>query len=105
MIRMIHPIDEKRSQLEDLCRQAGVLRLDAFGSVVRGDFDPSSSDLDFIVEFGELPPVAYARAWFALKEGLEDLFKRPVDLITPSSLSNPYFRRRVEAERLTVYAS
>ena len=51
-----------------------------------------------------MPPAAYAKAYFALKEGLESLFGRPVDLVTGSSLANPYFRERILAERQSVYA-
>ena len=98
-------LDQKRNEVADLCRRSGARRLDAFGSVTRADFDPLRSDLDFLVEFDSTPPVAYAQAFFELKEGLEALFGRPVDLLTPSSLTNPYLRRRVIAERQTVYAS
>jgi uncharacterized protein len=63
------------------------------------------SNLDFLVEFGDVPPAAYAQAFFNLKAGLEALFKRPVDLLTPSSLANPFLRRRVAAECHTLYAS
>lgn len=98
-------LDQKRKEVTDLCRRSGARRLDAFGSVVRADFDPLRSDLDFLVEFDNAPPAAYAQAYFALKEGLEVLFGRPVDLVTESSLANPYFRHRVTNERQTVYAS
>ena len=98
-------LDQKRNEVADLCRRSGARRLDVFGSAVRADFDPQHSDLDFLVEFDDAPPAAYAQAFFALKEGLEALFNRPVDLLTPSNLTNPFFRRRVAAERRTVYAS
>jgi predicted nucleotidyltransferase len=98
-------LDQKRSEVADLCRRSGARRLDVFGSAVRADFDPQHSDLDFLVEFDNTPPAVYAQAFFALKEGLEALFNRPVDLMTQSSLVNPYFRRRVTAELQTVYAS
>lgn len=98
-------LHQKRNEVADLCRRLGARRLDAFGSVTRADFDPLHSDLDFLVEFENTPPAAYARAYFELKEGLEALFGRPVDLLTPSSLTNPYFHRRVSAERQQVYAS
>lgn len=97
-------IDQHRDEVAALCRRAGARRLDAFGSAVRADFDPRTSDLDFLVEFDDLPPAAYAKAYFALKDGLESLFGRPVDLVTGSSLANPYFRERILAERRTVYA-
>ena len=51
-----------------------------------------------------MPPAAYAEAYFTLKEGLESLFGRPVDLVTNSGLANPFFRERIVAERRTVYA-
>lgn len=101
---MTNLIEQYRDQVAALCRRTGALRLDVFGSAVRSDFDPATSDLDFLVEFDDLPPVKYADAYFALKESLEALFGRPVDLITEASLENPYFRERVQAERQPLYA-
>ena len=101
---MTNLIEQYRDQVIALCRRTGARRLDVFGSAVRSDFDPATSDLDFLVEFDDLPPVKYADAYFALQESLEALFGRPVDLITEASLENPYFRERVQAERQPVYA-
>ena len=101
---MIDLIDQKRNEVAALCQRSGARQLDAFGSAVRGDFDPGTSDLDFLVEFDDVPPAAYAEAYFTLKEGLESLFGRSVDLVTSSGLANPFFRARVNAERRTVYA-
>lgn len=95
--------DPHPSELADLCRRYGVRRLDLFGSAATGAFDPSRSDVDFLVEFDEDPTRLFDR-YFGLKESLEALFGRPVDLVTESSLVNPYFRARVEAERRPVYA-
>jgi len=97
-------IEQYHNEVAALCRRAGVRRLDAFGSVVRADFNPATSDLDFLVELDDMPPADYAQAYFSLKEGLEILFGLPVDLVTGSSLSNPYFRDRIAAERQNVYA-
>lgn len=93
-----------RDQLASLCRATGARRLDLLGSAARGEFDPASSDLDFLVEFDEVPPARYAQAYFSLKEGLERLFGRPVDLVTDGSLANPYFRERIASEGQNVYA-
>jgi predicted nucleotidyltransferase len=101
---MSNPLDQHRSQLADLCRAANVTRLDLFGSAARGEFDATRSDLDFLVEFEDLPPVALARSYLALKEQLEGLFGCPVDLLTTTGLENPYLRRRIQEERLAVYA-
>lgn len=98
-------IETSRTQLAHLCREHHVRRLEVFGSAARTDFDPESSDLDFLVEFEPMAPVAYAQAYFSLKEALEALFNRPVDLITPASLSNPYFRASLTATSERVYAA
>ena len=98
-------IFEHREQVADLCRRAHARRLDVFGSAVRDDFSESASDLDFLVEFEPAPPKAYAESYFNLKEGLEKLFHRPVDLVTTSALLNPYLKARIESERQVVYAA
>jgi predicted nucleotidyltransferase len=87
-----------------LCRRTGARRLRLFGSALREDFEPESSDLDFLVDFDPVVPSQYADSYFALKEGLEKLFGRPVDLVSAGSIENPYFRERIEAESQIVYA-
>ena len=89
--------------LGDLCRRFHVRRLGLFGSAATGGFDPERSDLDLIVEFEPMPPGAYADAYFSLREQLQILFGRAVDLLTETALANPYLRRRIEAERQTLF--
>ncbi|HYE33825.1 nucleotidyltransferase family protein [Methylocaldum sp.] len=101
---MANLINQHRNEVAALCRRTRAKRLDVFGSVLRADFDAAASDIDFLVEFDEVPPAQYAEAYFLLKEGLEALFGRPVDLVTDKSLANPYFRNRIAAERRTIYA-
>ena len=101
---MTNVIERHREEVADLCRRVGALRLDVFGSAARPDFDAAASDLDFLVEFDDLPPGKYADAYFTLKESLEALFRRPVDLVTGAGLENPYFRDRVLSERKLIYA-
>jgi predicted nucleotidyltransferase len=98
-------LSQNQAAVADLCRATGARRLAVFGSAVRDDFDPECSDFDFLVEFDDVAPAAYAQAFFGLKTGLEALFHRPVDLVTPSNLANPFFRRRIAAESETLYAS
>lgn len=95
-------IESRRSQIAAICARLGVRRLELFGSGARGG---SPRDLDFLVDLGDRPPGEYASAYFALREQLESMFSLPVDLITPSSLANPYFRERVEQEKTLLYAA
>ena len=93
---MIAELTELRNEVVELCLRFGVRRLDVFGSATSGDFDPARSDIDFLVELE--PPVGSSRfeAFFGLKEALEALFGRTVDLVDPSALDNPYFAAMVE---------
>jgi hypothetical protein len=102
---MIADIALHREELRELCRRFHVRRLDVFGSAARGDFDPARSDLDFLVEFQSLQPGAYVDAFFGLKEGLEQLFGRTVDLVSAASIRNRYFRQSVERTKALLYAA
>jgi uncharacterized protein len=90
------------THIEALCRRYHVKRLDLFGS---DEFDPATSDLDFLVEFEDMAPAAYAQAYFGLLQGLEQLFSRAVDLVTAPSLSNPYFKQRIDETKAALYAA
>ena len=94
--------ENRRSEIEDLCRELGVHKLELFGSAVYSD---SPHDLDFLVDLGDRPPIEYSRAYFTLLERLQALFSQPVDLVTPAGLGNPYFRERVEREKTLLYAA
>jgi len=98
-------VDLHIEQLQILCRRFHVTRLELYGSAVEGRFDPHRSDLDFLVEFEDLEPVAYADAYFGLLEALQALFGRPVDLTVASAVTNPYFLRRIANSRVTLYAA
>jgi len=43
--------------------------------------------------------------YFDLKEGLERIFGRFVDVVTEESIKNPYSRAGVERSRKNVYAA
>jgi uncharacterized protein len=98
-------IEEKRDQIRLLCQHFQVKRLDLFGSAARGDFQIDISDLDFVVSFSVQEPSEYTRCYFGLARGLEDLFQRPIDLVTETSIRNPYFRQSVDEYRQLIYAN
>ena len=98
-------LEQRRVELETVCRRYGVRRLELFGSTATGQDRPGESDLDFLVEFGPLPPGGYADAYFGLLESLEELFGRTVDLVVPSAIRNPYFLKAIEETRTLLYAA
>jgi predicted nucleotidyltransferase len=96
-------IEEHRADIDVLCRQYGVLRLDIFGSAATGEFNAATSDLDFIATFADTETPGYARRYLAFAEALEALFNRPVDVLIEGSIRNPYFRASVAATRQQVF--
>lgn len=102
---MVPLVESRKAELAALCRQFGVERLEVFGSAATGDYAPPRSDLDFLVEFGEGGPVRALDAYFGLKEALEALFGRPVELVIPAAVRNPYVWAEMERSRELVYAA
>ncbi len=102
---MINEIESHLGELRALCRRFHVRRLDLFGSAARGDFNPEHSDVDFIVEFERDTPLHPFDAYFGLKEELEALFGRKVDLVELSAVRNPYLKASIEQSRENLYAA
>jgi uncharacterized protein len=101
----MHPIIEtRRNELADLCRRLGVRRLELFGSAARDDFDEAKSDIDLLVDFGDHPGSRGLGAYFDLKDALEALFARPVDLVEIGSVRNPYVKASIDRDRQVIYA-
>ena len=98
-------IEARRDEIAQLCRRFHVRRMDLFGSAIQANFDPSTSDVDLLVEFEPDRPLKALHQYFGLKEALEALLERPVDLVVASAVKNPYIRRSIEESRETLYAA
>lgn len=81
----------------DTIRGFGVHTLALFGSVAR-DEATETSDLDFLVEF---EGAATFDRYMDLKIFLEDLFEKPIDLVTKRSLK-PQIRQTILEESIDV---
>ena len=102
---MVGIVESKREELGRLCARYHVGRLELFGSAAAGRFDPGRSDLDFLVEFRDVPPGQHADCYFGLLEALESLFGRRIDLVETKAIDNPYFLAAIGAEREVLYAA
>ena len=102
---MIPLIADHTEAIADLCRKHQVQRLDLFGSAASGDFDPESSDLDFLVTFLPEAKATYVGVYHRLYTDLCELFDQPVDLVIQTDFRNPYFREALEESRTPVYVS
>ena len=88
-------VQDNIEALRELAVKHRVERLDLFGSAAREDFDPETSDLDFLVTFEPMPPVEHANSFFCLLEDLERLFARRIDLLESEPIENPYIRESI----------
>ena len=101
---MVRQIEVNRERIIALCRRYGVQHLELFGSATGIEFDPESSDMDFLVEFEPSTPCEHADCYFGLLQALEDLFGRQVDLVERRAISNPYFLAGIGKSRQMIYA-
>ncbi|MGQ0529848.1 MAG: nucleotidyltransferase family protein [Panacagrimonas sp.] len=101
----MHPlIETHRRAIADLCLRYGVRRLELFGSILRQDFDTARSDVDVLVEYRPEGTRSFAD-FLDLKEALEQLFGRPVDLVEPHTIRNRRLRHYIELEKSLIYAA
>lgn len=98
-------ISSKLAQLNQLCQHYRVTRMELFGSATNETFDSELSDLDFLVQFSSMPPAQYADCFFGLREALENLFERSIDLVELTAIDNPYFLEAIAPQRITIYAA
>lgn len=96
-------LDEHGPSVTALCQRLRVKRLDLFGSATTGGFGPES-DVDVLVEFDRQIGNLFER-YFELKESLEAMVGRPVDVVVADAIRNPYFRASVQQTRRTLYAA
>jgi len=95
-------IEANRYRLNELCKKHKVQELYLFGSATNDKFH-DLSDIDFLIQFGPVNLLEYFDNYMDLKEELEQLFSRPVDLIENTAIRNPVFRQIVDREKQLIY--
>jgi predicted nucleotidyltransferase len=101
----MHPLIEKNLvAIEDLCRRHGVRRLEVFGSILRDDFNDDRSDVDVLVEFGQQAAASFSN-FLDLKDSLEGVFGRSVDLVELQAIRNKRLRYYIEKSKTPVYVA
>jgi uncharacterized protein len=96
-------IKNYENKIKEICNRLHIKRLALFGSATTDEFGPKS-DVDVIVEFDMQENNNLFNTYFALKEELESIFHRPVDIVVERSVTNPYLKQAIESTRKTVYA-
>jgi predicted nucleotidyltransferase len=98
-------ITEKLPEIIELCRTHHVRRFSVFGSAVRDDFNPATSDVDVRVEFEHYDKIPnYVTNLHDLHDSLTDMLGRKVDLLS-GAIQNPYLRAEIDSTKVTLYAA
>lgn len=103
-MRNVDRLQKYQAGIIRLCKAHKVKSLYAFGSVLSDNFN-AESDIDLIVDFANMEVEDYADNYFDFKFSLQELFKRPIDLLEEKAIRNPYFRESVNQKRQLVYGS
>lgn len=101
---MIHPLFQNQiPAVTQLMRQYRVKNAFVFGSVVTNRFN-DKSDVDFLINFEEnLDPLEKGELMWNLRYALQDILHREIDLLTESSLKNPYFIEELNEKKILIY--
>jgi hypothetical protein len=94
---------KKLSDFNAVCQIHKVKYLYAFGSSVTDRFDYDKSDIDLLVEIDDADPVERGEKLISLWDTFESFFHRKVDLLTDSSIRNPYLRKNIDSTKILIY--
>ena len=95
-------IENIKPEIIRVCRNMPVKRLGLFGSALSQNFSPKS-DIDVLVIFDSGENIDLFDKYFELKEQLEKIFKRDVDLVIDKQFKNPILRESIDRTRMVIY--
>ncbi len=95
-------VERNIDNINALCKQHKVDELFIFGSILTQSYN-DTSDVDFLVQFGNINILDYFDNYMDFKEKLEGVLGRPVDLVENQAIRNPIFRKVLDREKRLVY--
>ena len=95
-------VDKNMEDLKMLCTMYNVEKMYLFGSALNSNFN-KKSDIDLLVKFKSFDLSKYFDNYMDLKERLEKLFGREVDLVEEQSLRNPILINSINKSKELIY--
>ncbi len=92
------------NEIKALCLAHKVKELYVFGSAISEKFN-DESDVDLLVEFGDIMIEEYAVNYFDFIEKMETLLGREIDLVTAKYLRNRFFIQELEETKQILFAA
>ena len=96
-------ISDRINDFNVVCKAHNVRYIYAFGSSITKKFDKANSDIDLLVDIDDPDPVERGEKLISLWDAFENFFKRKVDLLTESSIHNPYLRKSIDSTKILIY--
>lgn len=97
------PIDIPSDRVAAFCDRWGVAEFAVFGSVLRDDFAPTS-DVDVLLTFRGGVHHGIDE-YISMRDELETMFGRRVDIVNRRSIRNPYLKHQVLTTRRIIHAA
>ncbi|WP_194973966.1 nucleotidyltransferase family protein [Aquiflexum lacus] len=94
--------EKKLERIKQLCIEYKVKNFSVIGSVLTDNFS-ANSDIDFVVDFDENDPIKYTDLYFQLKDKLENILKREIDLIEERGIKNSFFKKEIDKSKVVIY--
>jgi uncharacterized protein len=94
---------KKPDDFSTLCISHSVKTLYAFGSYTNDQFKQQESDIDLLVEIDDDDPIERGDKLLSFWDRLESFFNRKVDLLTESSLRNPFLKKSIDSTKVLIY--
>ena len=94
---------KRKTDFSNLCKKHKVRYLYAFGSSTTDKFNETTSDIDLLVEVDVPDPIERGEKLLSLWDTFELFFQRKVDLLTDSSVRNPYLRKNIDSTKVLIY--
>ena len=92
-----------KKDIESIAKKWGVKEFSIFGSVLGEDFK-EDSDIDVLIQFE--PDSQYSLFDLVdLKEELEEIFNRTVDIVEKSSIRNPFRKKEILRTARVIYVA
>ena len=95
-------IELNRQNIIDICQKYKVKTLAVFGSVLTDRFR-DDSDIDFVVDFTDVDERDYADNYLEMKESLQNLFGREIDLLENKAIRNSILLQTINDSKQVIY--
>lgn len=90
-------------EVKKICEKYQAKSLVLFGSALTDEFNPETSDLDFLLELYGFQKGL--KRYLAIKRELEQLLRKDVDLVMPEAVKNPYLKESIFSRVQSCYES